>query len=48
MRDAQVQDQTQDQTTEVIDLGAATALTQGTFLPKAFESVIIRDHYDPM
>jgi hypothetical protein len=29
------------------DLGAATEQTQGTFLPNAVESVVIRDHYQP-
>ena len=33
---------------DVIDLGAASELTQGTFLPSATESVVIRDHYQPM
>jgi hypothetical protein len=31
----------------VADLGAATEQTQGTFLPNAVESVVIRDHYQP-
>ena len=28
------------------DLGAATELTQGTFMPQSFESVLIKDYFD--
>jgi hypothetical protein len=30
----------------LIDLGAATELTQGTFMPKARESVVVQDYFD--
>lgn len=30
----------------IIDIGAATQLTQGTFLPRATEAVVIQDHWD--
>jgi hypothetical protein len=31
---------------EALEIGAATELTQGSYLPGAFESLIIRDHWD--
>jgi hypothetical protein len=31
---------------ELIDLGAATELTQGSFLRSATEAVVVKDHWD--
>lgn len=30
----------------LIDLGAATELTQGTFMPTATEAVVFKDYFD--
>ena len=30
----------------LVDIGAATDLTHGTFLPRATEAVVIQDHWD--
>lgn len=39
-------DQTPDDREPLIELGAATELTQGTFMPHATESVLIKDFFD--
>jgi hypothetical protein len=31
---------------DLVDLGAATELTQGSYLPGATEAVTIKDHWD--
>ncbi|WP_275574749.1 hypothetical protein [Vitreimonas flagellata] len=31
----------------IVDLGAATEVTQGTFLRQETEAVVIKDHYEP-
>lgn len=40
-------DQTYDAAREALtELGAASELTQGTFMPRATESVLIKDYFD--
>lgn len=31
---------------DIVDLGAATEVTQGTFLLRETEAVVIKDHWD--
>jgi hypothetical protein len=39
-------DQIHDDRAPLIELGAATELTQGTFMPHATESVLVKDFFD--
>ncbi len=45
MRKDQIIDADRGQT-KLIDLGAATQCTKGTFMPQARESILIKDFYD--